>query len=127
MRSIERVRLVAVDCDGNARRGGLKFSLPGTGVQTHHPQKSYALRWTIMERLRGTAALWLDLGGTESDQGLKHFKLGNVGKRGRVVAIPGEFDFIPNVLAGGAAKAIMLGKEMLHFRQLKQLAGMLPI
>jgi GNAT acetyltransferase-like protein len=87
----------------------------------------YALRWTIMERLRGSEARWLDLGGTEGDQGLKHYKLGNVGKRGRVAEIPGEFDFAPNALAAGAAKAIMLGKELARSQQLKRLALMLPI
>ena len=87
----------------------------------------YALRWTIMERLRGTEARWLDLGGAEGDQGLKHYKLGNVGKRGQVVGIPGEFDFAPNALAAGAAKAIMLGKELARSKPLKTLVTMLPI
>ena len=88
----------------------------------------YALRWTIMERLRGDAARWLDLGGTEGDQGLRHYKLGNVGKRGRVAEIPGEFDFVPNALAAGAVKAIMLGKELMRSRQLRQLLmALLPV
>jgi Acetyltransferase (GNAT) domain len=88
----------------------------------------YALRWAIMERLRGTEARWLDLGGAEGDQGLKHDKLGNAGKRGRVVARPGEFDFVPNALAGGALKAIMLAKELLRSKSLKQLVmALLPI
>jgi lipid II:glycine glycyltransferase (peptidoglycan interpeptide bridge formation enzyme) len=59
----------------------------------------YALRWSIIDRLRGTKAGWLDLGGTEGDAGLRAFKLGNVGKRGRVVRIPGEFDFVENALS----------------------------
>jgi hypothetical protein len=87
----------------------------------------YALRWTIMERLRGSEARWLDLGGAEGDQGLKHYKLGNVGKRGRVAEIPGEFDFAPNALAAGAAKAIMLGKELARSKPLRTLVTMLPI
>jgi hypothetical protein len=69
----------------------------------------------------------LDLGGAEGDQGLNHYKLGNVGKRGRVVEIPGEFDFAPNALAAGTAKAIMLGKELARSKQLKMLVMMLPI
>jgi hypothetical protein len=85
----------------------------------------YALRWTIMERLRGTEARWLDLGGTEGDQGLRHYKLGNIGKRGRVVEILGEFDFVPNPLAAGALKAVTLGKELLRSRRLRQLVMML--
>jgi Acetyltransferase (GNAT) domain len=87
----------------------------------------YALRWTIMERLRGEAR-WLDLGGTEGDEGLRHYKLGNVGKRGRVVEIPGEFDFVPSVLAAGAVKVITLGKELMRSKQLQQLVmALLPI
>jgi len=87
----------------------------------------YALRWTIMEQLRGTEARWLDLGGVEGDQGLKHYKLGNVGKRGRVVEIPGEFDFIPGVLAAGAVKAIMLGRDLARSKKVKQLMTLLPV
>jgi lipid II:glycine glycyltransferase (peptidoglycan interpeptide bridge formation enzyme) len=87
----------------------------------------YALRWTIIERLRDTDARWLDLGGTEGDQGLKHYKLGNVGKRGRVAEIPGEFEFVPNMLAAGAVRAIMLGKELAGSKKLKRFALLLPI
>src|SRR6185295_4114438 len=87
----------------------------------------YALRWTIMERLRGTEARWLDLGGAEGDQGATHDKLGNVGKRGCVCKIPGEFDFAPSLLAAGAAKAVMLGKDLVRSKQLKRLIAFLPI
>lgn len=87
----------------------------------------YALRWAIIERLRGTEARWLDLGGTEGDQGLKHYKLGNVGKRGRIAEIPGEFEFVPGMLAAGAVRAIMLGKELAGSKKLKQLSLLLPI
>jgi GNAT acetyltransferase-like protein len=88
----------------------------------------YALRWTIMEGLRGTEARWLDLGGVEGDQCLRHYKQGNVGKRGRIAEIPGEFDFAPNALAAGAAKAIMLGRELARSKQLKRLVlMMLPV
>jgi hypothetical protein len=85
----------------------------------------YALRWTIMERLRGTEARWLDLGGVEADQGQRQYKLGNVGKRGRVSEIPGAFDFAPNALAAGAAKAITLGRELSRSKQLKRLVMLL--
>jgi hypothetical protein len=87
----------------------------------------YALRWTIMERLRGTEARWLDLGGVEGDQGQRLYKLGNVGKRGRVAEVPGAFDFAPSALAAGAAKAVMLGRELARSKQLKRLVMMLPI
>ncbi|HLL29313.1 MAG TPA: GNAT family N-acetyltransferase [Xanthobacteraceae bacterium] len=87
----------------------------------------YALRWTIMERLRGTEARWLDLGGTEGDEGLRHYKLGNVGKRGRVAEIPGEFDFAPSALAAGAARVVLLGREIARSREMKRIATMLPV
>lgn len=87
----------------------------------------YALRWAIINRLRGTKARWLDLGGAEGDQGLKHYKLGNVGKRGRVLDIPGEYDFAPSALATGAARAIELGRDLVRTPALKKLAAFLPI
>ena len=88
---------------------------------------AYALRWAIIERLRGTEARWLDLGGAEGDQGLRHYKLGNVGKRGSVNKILGEFDFAPTMLAAGAAKAVTLGRELARSSQVKRLAAFLPI
>jgi hypothetical protein len=87
----------------------------------------YALRWAIINRLRGTNARWLDLGGAEGDSGLRHFKLGNVGKRGRVVDIPGEYDFVPNALAAAAARAIELGRDLVRIPSLKKLVAFLPI
>jgi vancomycin resistance protein VanK len=56
----------------------------------------YSLRWWIINRLRGSNARWLDLGGSEGDPGLRSFKLGNVGKRGRVVQIAGDYDCADN-------------------------------
>lgn len=87
----------------------------------------YALRWNTINRLRGTKARWLDLGGVEGDQGLRHYKLGNVGKRGRVVDIPGEYDFAPSALALGAARAIELGRDLVRTPTLKKIAAFLPI
>jgi hypothetical protein len=84
----------------------------------------YALRWAIINRLRGTGARWLDLGGAEGDSGLRHYKLGNVGKRGCVVDIAGEYDFAPNALAAGAAKAIMLGRDLARNPALKRLLAL---
>jgi GNAT acetyltransferase-like protein len=108
---------------GAGERVCVPFS--AAGEKALELRAGYALRWTIMERLRGTEARWLDLGGVEDDQGQRLYKLGNVGKRGRVAEIPGEFDFAPNALAAGAAKAIMLGKELARSKQLKRLLLML--
>ena len=66
----------------------------------------FALRWEIINRLRGSPARWLDLGGDEGDAGLRHFKEGNVGTRGRIVAIPGEFDYTESPLSAAATAVI---------------------
>jgi Acetyltransferase (GNAT) domain len=66
----------------------------------------FALRWEIINRLRDSSARWLDLGGDEGDAGLRHFKEGNVGSRGRIVAIPGEFDYAESALSSVATAAI---------------------
>lgn len=87
----------------------------------------YALRWAIINRLRGSGARYLDLGGAEGDAGLKSYKLGNVGKRGRVADIPGEFDFAPNSLSAAAARAIELGRGLVRTAALKKFVAFLPI
>jgi Acetyltransferase (GNAT) domain len=111
---------------GAGERVFVPFS--ATDEKTLELRAGYALRWRIMECLRGTEARWLDLGGAERDPGLQHYKFGNVGRRGRVAEIPGEFDFAPNALAAGAAQAIMLGRELARSKQLKRLLLMiLPI
>jgi hypothetical protein len=69
----------------------------------------YAVRWWIINFLRGRAR-WLDLGGTDGDPGLRHFKQGNVGKRGRILDIPGEYEGCRNpasrLLAAGIDRAM---------------------
>ncbi len=87
----------------------------------------YALRWAIIDRLRGSGARYLDLGGAEGDAGLKSYKLGNVGKRGRVADIPGEFDFSPNSLSAAATRAIEIGRGLVRSPALKKLVAYLPI
>ena len=76
----------------------------------------YAVRWHIIDRLRGTDARWLDLGGTEGDDGLRHFKAGNVGSRGRIVSMPGEFRHASGPLAhvGGARDRLAAGPRALR-------------
>jgi Acetyltransferase (GNAT) domain len=72
----------------------------------------FALRWEIINRLRGSSARWLDLGGDEGDAGLRHFKEGNVGSRGRIVAIPGEFDYAENALSSAVTTAIGWARDL---------------
>jgi hypothetical protein len=86
----------------------------------------YALRWWIIDRLRGSNARWLDLGGTEGDAGLKSFKLGNVGKLGRVLQIAGDYDFAENVLSSFVSAAMSSTRKFMqrgpgqHLRRLKR-------
>lgn len=107
---------------GAGERVFVPFS--ATGDRALALRAGYGLRWAIVNRLRGTEARWLDLGGAEGDAGLRHYKLGNVGKRGRVVDIPGEFDYAPNALAAGAAKAIMLGRDLARSPAMKRLLSL---
>jgi hypothetical protein len=74
----------------------------------------YALRWWIIDRLRGSQARWLDLGGTEGDAGLRSFKLGNVGKRGRVLQLAGDYDYAENVLSSLVATAMSSTHKVLR-------------
>ena len=64
-----------------------------TSAEALQLRAGYALRWGVMQALRDGPARWLDLGGTDGDEGLRHFKEGNAGKRGRILPLPGEFDF----------------------------------
>jgi lipid II:glycine glycyltransferase (peptidoglycan interpeptide bridge formation enzyme) len=74
----------------------------------------YALRWWIIDRLRGSQARWLDLGGTEGDAGLRSFKLGNVGKRGRVLQLAGDYDYAENVLSSLVSAAMSSTHKLLR-------------
>jgi hypothetical protein len=89
--------------------GGERISVPysATAADAAPLRAGYALRWHVMNALRGSGARWLDLGGCEGDQGLRHFKEGNVGKRGRVIDIPGEFSAAGSALSDRTASAIL--------------------
>jgi hypothetical protein len=81
----------------------------------------FALRWAIINTLRGSRAKWLDLGGDEGDSGLRHFKEGNVGSRGRIVSIPGEFDYAGSALSSAATAAIGWAHSLSRTRPLQSL------
>jgi hypothetical protein len=110
---------------GSGERVFVPFS--ATSDEALHLRAGYALRWAIIDKLRGTDARWLDLGGAEGDTGLRHYKLGNVGKKGRVVDIPGEYDFAPSAFAAGAARAIEIGRDLVRTPALKKIVAFLPI
>ena len=63
-----------------------------------------------------TILRWLDLGGTEGDAGLKSFKIGNVGKRGRVVELAGEYDFSDSALSRIASLAMTSTRNLMQGR-----------
>ncbi len=88
---------------------GERISVPysATSADAAPLRAGYALRWHVMNALRGSGARWLDLGGCEGDQGLRHFKEGNVGKRGRVIDVPGEFSAAGSHLSEHTAAAIL--------------------
>ena len=71
-------------------------------------------------------ALWMNAGAYGHEIGTVTETV-RVAREGSVAEIPGEFDFAPNALAAGAAKAITLGKELARSQQLKRLVMMLPI
>jgi hypothetical protein len=73
----------------------------------------YALRWWSLGRLRDHGARWLDLGGDEGDEGLRHYKGGCVGKRGRIVCLPGEFDWCDRTVSLLAARTITVARDAL--------------
>jgi len=81
----------------------------------------YALRWWIINRLRGSGARWLDLGGTEGDVGLKSFKTGNVGKRGRIEEISGEYDFADNALSVIVSSVLSSAHSLAQARPLQHI------
>jgi lipid II:glycine glycyltransferase (peptidoglycan interpeptide bridge formation enzyme) len=110
---------------GSGERVFVPFS--ATSDEALALRAGYALRWAIIDRLRGSSARWLDLGGAEGDAGLRSYKLGNVGKRGRVAEIPGEFDFSPNPLSAAAARAIEIGRDLVRTPALKKIVAYLPI
>lgn len=85
----------------------------------------YALRWWLINRLRGSKARWLDLGGTEGDAGLRTFKLGNVGKRGRVVQIPGDYDFCENLLSKFVSSAMSSTHKLMRAAPAQHLLGLM--
>jgi lipid II:glycine glycyltransferase (peptidoglycan interpeptide bridge formation enzyme) len=89
--------------------GGERVFVPysATAAAAAPLRAGYALRWHVMNALRGSGARWLDLGGCEGDPGLRHFKEGNVGKRGRILDIPGEFAAAGSHLSKSAAAAIL--------------------
>lgn len=66
----------------------------------------YALHWSIVQRLRGSAVNWYDLGGTACSGGLRQFKKGLVGKRGAILTSE-EYIYAPDLSARLATSAVL--------------------
>jgi hypothetical protein len=108
---------------GPGERAFIPFS--ASSEQALPLRAGFALRWEIIGRLRGSSARWLDLGGDEGDAGLRHFKEGNVGAHGRIVSIPGEFDYAESMLSAAATAAIGWAHGLAHVHPLQRLTNSL--
>jgi lipid II:glycine glycyltransferase (peptidoglycan interpeptide bridge formation enzyme) len=124
-----RIRMFLANADGAivagtiiAGSGDLVFAPFSASNQEALPLRAgFALRWAIINELRGSREKWLDLGGDEGDTGLRHFKEGNVGSRGRIVSIPGEFDYAESALSSAATAAIGWAHGLSRGRSLQSL------
>lgn len=78
--------------------GDIAYYLYGATNDNALPVRAgYALQWAVLDRLRGHVR-WYDLGGAPTTgRSLHQFKAGLVGKTGRIVEIPGEFTYAPNL------------------------------
>jgi hypothetical protein len=74
----------------------------------------YALRWWNINRLRESNSRWLDLGGAEGDDGLRSFKLGNIGRRGQVVRMEGDYEIADNLLSAWVTAAMSGARKWLR-------------
>lgn len=75
----------------------------------------YALQWKTIELLRQRPSVrWYDLGGEANDLGLRQFKKGLVGTRGRVARFSGEFDYCTDRMSQ------FLVDQMLRLRGLRR-------
>jgi len=73
----------------------------------------YVLHWHALEWLKTQPCRWYDLGGDCGDAGLRQFKSGLVGKRGRLPPLPGNFD------AASTKGAAWLGRLAFGLRDLR--------
>lgn len=66
----------------------------------------YALQWHILEQQKDAGGKWYDLGGEANADGLRQFKKGLVGKKGRIVVLLGEWDYWSDPIGRFAADAM---------------------
>jgi len=77
----------------------------------------YALQWWVVNWLRDQGKLWYDLGGAVSEPHLEQFKRGLVGKAGRLVELPGEFDYWTSSVGRGVADLVYRARELQRWRR----------
>ncbi len=65
----------------------------------------YRLHWETLERIRGRAR-WYDLGISSENPGMQRVKEGLIGKRGKLVIVPHEFDYAPDAHARAVLAAV---------------------
>ena len=109
-----RPRVVLASHEGAAIAGAVlaacgdtAYYMYGATEDAALPLKAgYALHWWIVNWLPALGVRWYDLGGEAGEPGLRQFKKGLVGKRGAIVATPGEFDRWSGLRARLAGDAI---------------------
>jgi lipid II:glycine glycyltransferase (peptidoglycan interpeptide bridge formation enzyme) len=73
--------------------GDTAYSLYSATIDEALPLRAgYRMHWDILNEIRGKAQ-WYDLGISSDDQGMRSFKEGLIGKRGKLVIVPSEFDY----------------------------------
>jgi hypothetical protein len=70
----------------------------------------YALQWWIVRNLSQEGFRWYDLGGEAMSIGLRQFKRGLVGKKGRIVPLGNDFEFATTWCGSAAAEIIFAAR-----------------
>ena len=74
--------------------GDIAYYILGSTSDEALPLRAgFAKHWWIMQWLSERGVKWYDIGGTAGNKGLEVFKSGLAGREGRVVPVPGEFEF----------------------------------
>lgn len=86
--------------------GDTAYSLYSATIDEALPLRAgYRMHWDILEQIRGQAQ-WYDLGISSDDQGMRWFKEGLIGKRGKLVIVPSEFDYADRLKARLALRVV---------------------
>lgn len=71
----------------------------------------YLLQWSVICELRDKGCRWYDLGGDSGNAGLRQFKSGMVGRRGRIVPLSGNFEKCSNGLSRAIVRLALAGRN----------------